>query len=97
MGKGIAHLYQLMDRGPLRALSLVAALLLAGCMFWDPSLFAANSSELAIWQGLLMMWAVCSGVIHGVGFRPRRLRWQGFFSPLPALIVLLAGLAFFFL
>jgi len=97
MGKGIAHLYQLMDRGPLRALSLVAALLLAGCMFWDPSRFAANSSELAIWQGLLMMWAVCSGVIHGVGFRPRRLRWQGFFSPLPALIVLLAGLAFFFL
>lgn len=97
MGKGIAHLYQLMDRSPLRALSLVAALLLAGCMFWDPSRFAANSSELAIWQGLLMMWAVCSGVIHGVGFRPRRLRWQGFFSPLPALIVLLAGLAFFFL
>lgn len=97
MGKGIAHLYQLMDRGPLRVLSLVAALLLAGCMFWDPSRFAANSSELAIWQGLLMMWAVCSGVIHGVGFRPRRLRWQGFFSPLPALIVLLAGLAFFFL
>lgn len=97
MMQGIAHLYQLMDKGPLRVLSLVAALLLAGCMFWDPSRFAANSSQLAVWQGLVMMWAVCSGVIHGVGFRPRRLRWQGFFSPLPALLVLLAGLAFFFL
>lgn len=96
MGQSIAHLYRLMDKGPLRVLSLVAALLLAGCMFWDPSRFAANSSQLAIWQGLVMMWAVCSGVIHGVGFRPRRLRWQGFFSPLPALIVLLVGLGFFF-
>lgn len=97
MGKGIAQLYQLMDRAALRVLSLVAALLLAGCIFWDPSRFAANSSKLAIWQGLLLMWAVCTGVIHGVGFRPRRLRWQGFFSPLPAILILLAGLAFFFM
>ncbi|MFG1174992.1 cyd operon protein YbgE [Erwiniaceae bacterium CAU 1747] len=96
MGQSIALLYRLMDKGPLRVLSLVAALLLAGCMFWDPSRFAANSGPLSVWQGLVMMWAVCSGVIHGVGFRPRHLRWQGFFSPLPALIVLLVGLAFFF-
>lgn len=96
MGQGITRLYQWMDKSPLRALSLLMALLLAGCMFWDPKRFAANSSSLEIWQGLLMMWAVCTGVIHGVGFRPRRLRWQAFFSPLPALIVLIFGLAFFF-
>jgi len=96
MGKGIAYLYQFMDKGLLRALSLVAALLLAGCMIWDPTQFAASSSKLAIWQGLLLMWAVCSGVIHGVGFRPHRLLWQGIFSPLPALLILLTGLAFFF-
>jgi len=97
MGEGIARLYQLMEKGPLRALSLVAALLLAGCMFWDPSRFAANSSELTIWQGLLLMWAVCAGVIHGVGFRPQRLRWRGLFAPLPALLILLSGVGFFFL
>ncbi|CAX58836.1 MULTISPECIES: cyd operon protein YbgE [Erwiniaceae] len=96
MGQGITRLYQWMDKSPLRALSLLMALLLAGCMFWDPKRFAANSSSLEIWQGLLMMWAVCTGVIHGVGFRPRRLRWQAFFSPLPAWIVLIFGLAFFF-
>lgn len=96
MGQGITRLYQWMDKSPLRALSLLMALLLAGCMFWDPKRFAANSSSLEIWQGLLMMWAVCTGVIHGVGFRPRRLRWQAFFSPLPAWIVLILGLAFFF-
>ncbi|MGB9097988.1 cyd operon protein YbgE [Erwinia sp.] len=96
MGQGITRLYQWMDKSPLRALSLLMALLLAGCMFWDPKRFAANSSSLEIWQGLLMMWAVCTGVIHGVGFRPRRLRWQAIFSPLPAWIVLVFGLSFFF-
>lgn len=94
MGEG--RLYRMMDKGPLRALSLLMALLLAGCMFWDPSRFAANSSSLAIWQGLLMMWAVCTGVIYGVGFRPQRRLWQALFSPLPAWCVLITGLLFFF-
>ncbi|WP_338564750.1 cyd operon protein YbgE [Erwinia sp. E_sp_W01_6] len=94
---GTSRLFQWRDKSPLRALSLLLALWLAGCIFWDPRRFAANSSPLEIWQGLLMMWAVCTGVIHGVGFRPRHWRWQVFFSPLPAWFVLLAGLFFFYL
>ncbi|WNN45649.1 MULTISPECIES: cyd operon protein YbgE [Winslowiella] len=97
MAKLIARLYDVMDKSPLRALSLVLALLLAGCMFWEPSRFAAKTSPLYIWQGLLMMWAVCTGVIHGVGFRQRRLLWRTLFSPLLAQIILVLGLAFFFL
>ena len=96
MKRGITGLYQLMDNSLLRLCSLAAALLLAGCMIWDPTQFAANNSKLSIWQGMLLMWAVCSGVIHGVGFRPHKLLWQVFFSPLPALLILLAGLIFFF-
>lgn len=42
------------------------------------------------------MWAVCAGVIHGVGFRPYRSLWKAVFSPLPAVIILLAGLLHFF-
>jgi cyd operon protein YbgE len=42
------------------------------------------------------MWAVCAGVIHGVGFRPKAVLWQGIFCPLLADLVLLAGLLFFF-
>ena len=87
-------LYQIMDKGPLRALSLVLALVVAFCVFWDPSRFAAKTSELEIWQGLLIMWAVCAGVIHGVGFRPYRSLWKAVFSP--AVIILLAGLLHFF-
>lgn len=96
MSKVIATLYAVMDKRPLRALSFVMALLLAGCMFWDPSRFAAKTSELEIWHGLLLMWAVCAGVIHGVGFRPQKVLWQGFFCPLLADIVLIVGLIFFF-
>lgn len=92
----IAMLYAVMDKRPLRALSLIMALVLAGCMFWDPTRFAARTSELAIWHGLFLMWAVCAGVIHGVGFRPRAVLWQGGFCPLIANLVLIAGLIFFF-
>ena len=73
----IAMQYNAMDKRPLRALSFVLAIVLAGCIFWDPSRFAAKTSELEIWHGLLLMWAVCAGIIHGVGFRPRAVHWQG--------------------
>lgn len=97
MSDFVDTLYRLMDKGPIRALSLVMALLLAGCVFWEPSRFAARTSSLAVWQGLLLIWAVCAGVVHGVGFRPRRLRWQLLFSPLPAVAILAVGLGYYFL
>ena len=61
----IDKLYAVTDKGPIRALSLVLALVLAGCVFWDPTRFAAKTSSLEIWEGLLLIWAVCAGVIHG--------------------------------
>lgn len=87
-------LYAMTDKGPVRALSLVLALILAGCIFWDPTRFAAKTSSLEIWEGLLLIWAVCTGVIHGVGFRPQRALWRAFFSPLPAIVILAAGLLY---
>ena len=51
----IATLYAVMDKRPLRALSLIMALLLAGCIFWDPSRFAAKTSELEIYHGFRRM------------------------------------------
>lgn len=96
MNKIIATLYAVMDKGPLRVLSLVMALVLAGCIFWDPSRFAAKTSELEIWHGFLLIWAVCAGVIHGVGFRPQMLHWKGIFCPSVAVLVMFAGLLFFF-
>ncbi|GLR10027.1 cyd operon protein YbgE [Mixta theicola] len=96
MRQRLQQLYFIMDKRPLRALSLVLALLLAGCLFWDPTRFAANTSSLTVWQGFVLIWAVCAGVVHGVGFRPGQVRWQMFLSPLLALIALSLGMLFFF-
>ena len=87
-------LYAMTDKGPVRALSLVLALILAGCIFWDPTRFAAKTSSLEIWEGLLLIWAVCAGVVHGVGFRPQGTLWRAFFAPLPAIVILAAGLLY---
>ncbi|XNM67206.1 cyd operon protein YbgE [Escherichia coli] len=92
----IATLYAIMDKRPLRALSLLMALALAGCIFWDPSRFAAKTSELEIWHGFLLMWAVCTGVIHGVGFRPRAIHWREFFVRLSLILCSFWACFFFF-
>lgn len=90
----IDKLYAITDKGPIRALSMALALILAGCIFWDPSRFAARTSSLEIWQGILLMWAVCAGMVHGVGFQPQNVFWRAFFTPLPAIVILAAGLLY---
>lgn len=80
------------NKGLLRALSLLLALIIAGHIFWDPTRFAAQTSSLGIWQGVMLVWAVCTCLIHGVGFQPRYLLWRWLFIPLPAIITLTLGL-----
>ncbi|NHB93806.1 cyd operon protein YbgE [Photorhabdus cinerea] len=82
----------LMDKGSVKGLILILALVLASCVFWGPACFAANTSSLHIWQGILLIWAVCTGVTFGIGFRPRSIVWRIFFCPLPAFLILIWGL-----
>ena len=49
-------LYDLMDKGPLRALSLLLALLTAGGVMWDPTRFASQAGQLPALQGLVLIW-----------------------------------------
>ncbi|MBA5859201.1 cyd operon protein YbgE [Morganella morganii] len=88
--------YQLLDKGPLRALVLIMAVGLALSVVWDPSRFASNTSSLQIWQGPLMNWAVSSGAILGLACRPKRSIWKILFHPLPAVVILGYGLYHFF-
>ncbi len=37
-----------------------------------PVTVCRRPARFEIWHGLLLMWAVCAGIIHGVGFRPER-------------------------
>lgn len=92
-GQTLAALYDLTDKRPLGALSLVMAFTLAGCVFWTPSRFAAQTRLLSWWQGMVIIWAVCAGVVHGTGFRPRR---RLVFLPLPAMLVMIGALIYRF-
>lgn len=92
----VSRIWQGMNHGALRALTLLLALWLAGCLFWAPARFAAHTSTLSIWHALLLMWAVCAAVIFGVGFRPQKRRWQTLFLPLPALLIVAWGLLYFY-
>ncbi len=52
---------------------LLAAALLAVAILQAPNLVAANTSEHGLWLAPWLMWAVCCGVMHGLGFHPRSL------------------------
>lgn len=90
----IATLYNMVDKRSLRALSLVMAIVLGISILSVPAVFAAQTSNLEIWHGLVLMWAVCSGFIHGIGFHLRSIVWQGLFCPILAILLLLAGLIY---
>ena len=90
------RLYHLTDKAPLRGLSLCAALLIAGCVLWDPARIALTPGiHNSLW-GVALIWAVCSGVIHGSGFVIRTTLWKMVFNPLIAWLILLAALLRYF-
>ncbi|GAA0514590.1 cyd operon protein YbgE [Tatumella terrea] len=94
---GIIHrIYQLTDKGPLRALSLILALLVAGCVMWDPTRFSVVPPPYILWWGLALIWSVCTGVIHGSGLRLQKTCWQGIFSPLLAWLILFPAIICYF-
>lgn len=88
--------YDIMDKSLFRALSCLLSLALVICLFTDPGRFTAKTGPLPVWYGLMLIWAVCAGVIHGVGFRPDNAYWRIIFSPLPAILMMLMAVVLFF-
>ncbi len=90
------RVYEMTDKSLLRALSLIMALVIAARVFWAPSQFAADTSFLNAGHNLMLVWAVCTGIIHRTGFKPHRWGWRLFFLPLAALVVLAMALLYAF-
>ena len=69
-------------RGPSRVLSLLLAVPLALLLLIHPA--AMLDAEGGYSHGLLMlvMWGICSGFVHGVGFDPYGRLWRAVFHPL---------------
>ena len=88
----LARLAAPLERQPWQGLMLLAAALLGVAILQAPNLIAANTSDHGLWLAPWLMWAVCCGVMHGLGFHPRSLVGHVLFSPWLALPSLLYGL-----
>ena len=88
--------YQLLNKGAIRGRVLIRALAMAFCVMWDPSRFAAKTSSLAIWQGIILIWPVCAAAVFGLAYRPKHVVAQYLLHPIPAIIILVVGLYYFF-
>ena len=73
---------------PLRWLTLLMALVVAGSIMWNPTDFAHALGGLYFQLTFIILWATCSGVIYGVNFFPRRWYWQIVFTPYVSILVL---------
>lgn len=80
----------------MRIIALLLALFVAGSVFWNPSTFLGNEGKLPTWQGILLIWSVCSAFIYGIGFFPQKKRWQYFFYPPLAIGIIVIFLVYFY-
>ena len=89
LAEQIAKLHQPMDKTLLRALSLVLGFMHVGLVMWDPEAYATSIGGFNAIIGPMVIWAVCSSMVYGIGFKPRAWMWQLLFSPYVSLTILL--------
>ncbi|MDD1795353.1 cyd operon protein YbgE [Enterovibrio sp. ZSDZ42] len=73
----------------LMLFSLVLAVTCAGLVIWDPQSFADKIGGFTLTNAPALIWATCTGFIHGMGFKPRFWLWQLVFFPPFAWIVMI--------
>ena len=89
LAEQIAKLHQPMDKTLLRALSLVLGFMHVVLVMWDPEAYATSIGGFNAIIGPMFIWAVCSSMVYGIGFKPRAWIWQLLFSPYVSLTILL--------
>ena len=85
----VTKLHQPMDKTLLRVLSLVLGFVHVGLVMWDPEAYAESIGGFNAVIGPMLIWAACSSMVFGVGFKPRAWVWQLLFSPYASLTILL--------
>ncbi|AUI85814.1 cyd operon protein YbgE [Vibrio azureus] len=84
----IERLHSPMDNSLLKALSLALGFLNAGLVLWNPEVYNQAIGGFNAVIAPALIWAICSSVIYGVGFKPRNWYWQILFSPYFSLTIL---------
>jgi cyd operon protein YbgE len=89
LAEQVAKLHQPMDKTLLRVLSLILGFMHVSLVMWDPEMYAASIGGFNALIGPMLIWAVCSSMVYGIGFKPRSWMWQLLFSPYISLTILL--------
>ncbi|MDM7485598.1 MAG: cyd operon protein YbgE [Vibrio metschnikovii] len=88
----LTRLHQPLDKGALRVLAMVLGFYHVAMVMWDPEAYAVSIGGFNAIIGPLLIWAMCSSMVYGVGFKPRYWLWQGVFSPYFSLPILVGFL-----
>ncbi|MCE7656076.1 cyd operon protein YbgE [Vibrio fluvialis] len=84
----IANLHAPVDKTVLKVLSLILDFYHVAMVMWDPEAYSASIGGFNALIAPLLIWAICSSMVFGVGFRPRKWIWQLVFSPYISLPIL---------
>jgi len=76
---------------PLRGLTLALAVLLALVLTVYPVAAIGASGRPSMGLLALLLWGICAGFVHGVGFAPRSAAWRIALGPWIALPVMMLG------
>lgn len=72
----------------MRVLSLLLGFFHVAMLMWEPELYSQAIGGFNALIAPLMILALCSSMIFGIGFQPRFWLWQLLFSPYISLSVL---------
>ncbi|MEL7290782.1 MAG: cyd operon protein YbgE [Pseudomonadota bacterium] len=84
----VARLHAPVDKALWRALSLLLGFYHVAMLMWDPAKYSVSIGGFNPVIAPLLIWAVCSSMVFGVGFKPRHWVWQLWFSPYCSLTIL---------
>ncbi|OOF87626.1 cyd operon protein YbgE [Rodentibacter ratti] len=77
----IQFLYQYVNKGSLRTLSFILAIVLTLAFLFNFNLFSTQLRTANPFLILFILWGVVCAWIHGIGFEINRTFWQVIFFP----------------
>lgn len=93
----VAKLHAPMDKTLLRVLALILGFMHVGLVMWEPNAYHREIGGFDAFIAPALIWAVCSSMVYGVGFKPRNWYWQVLFSPYFSLAILIYLTALYFM
>ena len=85
----VERLHAPIDKALLKALSLIIGFYHAALVMWDPKSYGEAIGGFNVVISPLLIWAMCSSMVFGLGFKPRNWFWQVLFSPYFSITILL--------